>query len=56
MKTLNNLFNYTYICNCADCKLADKCESTGNTGTFCPLGHEPKWVPKENIKAELKKI
>ena len=56
MKTLNKpntLFNNKYICNCADCKIADKCESTGNTTIFCPLGHKPNWVPKENIKGEL---
>lgn len=44
---LNNLFNNKYICNCADCKNADRCQSTGNTETYCPLGYKPKWMTKE---------
>ena len=45
LKTLFQSFKYT--CSCTDCKAAERCQSTGNTETLCPLGYKPKWVTTE---------
>lgn len=53
---MNNLFNYKYTCSCTDCKIAERCQSTSNTGILCSLGYEPKWIETETWDIVVKEV